>query len=167
MTVDRIITNVLRREGGYVDDQVDRGGATKFGVTAATLGAWRRLGRHATRAEVAALTEDEAREIYRQRYVVDPGFERIADGALRAQLVDDGVLSGPATAIMALQRVLGVNVDGKLGPQTLAKLEMSDKAWVRRALLKDRALRFARIVQRDPTQSRFLVGWLTRALEFL
>ena len=58
MTEDAIITGVLKREGGsrFTDLATDRGGPTKYGITAATLGAYRGLGRSATRQEVMDLT---------------------------------------------------------------------------------------------------------------
>ena len=102
-TIDSILDDILRREGGYVNHPADRGGATNFGITAQTLGAWRKLGRAATAAEVQALTETEARAIYRQQYITGPGFETIAHPALLHLLVDAGVHSGPKRAVQWLQ----------------------------------------------------------------
>ena len=36
-----LIAELIQREGGYVDDPDDRGGPTKYGITLATLQAWR------------------------------------------------------------------------------------------------------------------------------
>jgi lysozyme family protein len=167
MTDDQIIDAIIVREGGFVNDRVDRGGATKFGITAKTLGAWRGYGHSALPEEVRQLSVHEAREIYRQQYIVQPGFAAIDDDGLRAQLVDDGVLSGPATAIRSLQAALGLTPDGFIGPITTAAANRADVATLRRKLAVARALRLARIVQKDTTQARFLVGWLTRTLGFL
>lgn len=167
MTTDEIIDAIIEREGGYVNDRHDYGRATKFGITAATLGAWRGYGRSASAEEVRQMPMNEAREIYRQKYVNDPGFAQIADGKLRAQLVDDAVLSGPRAAITSLQLELGVKPDGLLGPATAAAANAADTAALRRKLAVARSLRLARIVQKDHSQSRFIVGWLHRALGFL
>lgn len=166
MTIDDVLTSVIEKEGGYVDDPLDRGGATKYGITAATLGAYRKLGRAATRDEVKALAEQEARDIYRARYVNDPGFDTLPEWVIPS-LVDDAVLSGPKSAITTLQQVLNVPADGVLGPKTRQALAVKDPAAVIRDMAKARVLRFARIVELNPTQSRFLRGWLTRALSFL
>jgi lysozyme family protein len=64
--IDTILDEIIRREGGYVNHPADRGGPTKYGITAQTLGRWRKLDRPATATEVKALTETEARAIYRQ-----------------------------------------------------------------------------------------------------
>lgn len=165
MSVAQILADVIAREGGYVNHPADRGGPTNLGITIGALSEW--LGRPATVAEVQALTEAEARAIYTQRYVVGPGLHRIEDEALRAVLVDDAVLSGPEAAVKTLQRSLGVPADGQLGPMTQQAVRRADAAWLVRDVSKQRCLRFGRIVQRDPAQRVFLVGWLQRALSFI
>jgi len=165
-TIDDVISDVLAMEGGYVDDPLDRGGATNRGVTAATLGEYRELGRPATPAEVKTLTETEARAIYLQRYVKAPAFDTLPPWLIPV-VVDDAVLSGPKSAVTTLQRILGVPEDGVLGPKTRQALTVKDPAAVIRDYTKARALRYARIVQMNPSQGRFLVGWLTRALSFI
>lgn len=169
MTETEILDDLLTREGGYTDHSADRGGATNMGITARVLGEWRGLGRPARREEVKALTRPEAIAIYRRRYIEAPGFteEAIPYGPLRAQVIDDGVLSGTVTAIKTLQRVLGVKDDGVLGPVTRAVACTADGPSVHRAYLKARVLRLVRIAQRDVSQLVFLGGWVQRALSFV
>lgn len=164
MTTDELIDGIIAREGGFSQDGSDRGGATKFGITAADLGAWRHLGRPASRAEVKALAIDEARTIYRRQYVQP--FLSVPFDELRAQLVDFGVLSGTATAIRALQGVLGVPVDGLFGPRTQAALVAHDWRLVNAALVGARCRLLEGIVDRDATQLVFLHGWMRRAVSF-
>jgi len=120
--IDTILDEIIRREGGYVNHPADRGGPTNFGITAQTLGSWRKLGRPATAAEVQALMEAEARAIYRQQYITDPGFESITHPALLHLLVDSGIHSGPKRAVQWLQTALGVTADGVIGPKTRAAI---------------------------------------------
>ena len=82
MTSDQILDDVIRREGSYVHDPQDRGGPTKYGITQRTLRAWR--GQAVTAEDVRQVTRDEARAIYRRRYVDDPGFARLPDPLPRA-----------------------------------------------------------------------------------
>ena len=164
MTIDSILADVIRREGGYVDEDADRGGPTNYGITQATLSSWR--GNPVTADAVRQLTEDEAREIYQRRYVEEPGFDTLPD-PLRAQVVDDGVLSGPRQAVRDLQQAIGgVKADGRLGPATLAALDRCGAPVVHARLIQVRAERIARFVRRDPTQARFLAGWLRRITSF-
>lgn len=167
MTDAEIIDGVVDREQGFSDHPSDRGGPTKYGITAKTLGAWRKLGRQATRAEVLALDLSEAKDIYRHVYITAPGFDVITFGPLRAQVIDDGVLSGTHAATVTLQEALGVTADGVLGGRTRAALVASDPIVVHVRVLKGRLMRYATIVHRDRTQGDFIRGWVTRALGFL
>ena len=164
MTIDHILDDLIRREGGYVHDPVDRGGPTHYGITQRTLRAWR--GQPVTAADVRQLTRDEARAIYQRRYVDAPGCATLPD-PLRAQVIDDAVTSGPRQAIRDLQRAIGgIRVDGRLGPQTRAALTRRGVAVVHAQLIQVRAARIGRLVQRAPTQARFLTGWLARITAF-
>jgi lysozyme family protein len=164
VTTDVLIDGILAREAGYVDDPDDRGGPTNHGITARTLGEWRRLGRPATRAEVLALEVPEARAIYRARYVRP--FETVPFGELQAQLVDIGVTSGPATAIVMLQTVLGVPADGILGERTRAALAALPWKLTNNALIGLRVRSMAADVRAHPNQLENLHGWVNRAVLF-
>lgn len=163
--LDEQINEILRREGGYVNHSADRGRATNFGITQATLAAWR--GQPVTEWQVETMTEAEAREIYRDRYVNKPGFDVIPDAGVKGFLIDYGVNSGPGTAAKALQTVLGVQADGAIGPQTRAAIAaVTNWAAVYNALLAHRALFFLGIVGRDHSQAVFALGWRNRMTEF-
>lgn len=166
MTIDDVITGVLEREGGFVDDPDDRGGATNMGITAATLGAYRKLGRSATSAEVRALQEPEARAIYFDLYVRRPGFETLPEWLLPI-VVDDGVLSGQGTAAQTLQRAVGVKPDGVLGPVTKQAIEHADPRRVLRRIVVERIVRYVHIIVANPSQVKFASGWISRAVSFL
>lgn len=165
VTIDEVISDILRREGGFVSHLADRGGPTKFGITASTLYEWR--GRLVSQEDVRTLTEAEARDIYLKRYVTDHKLEQIPNEQVRALVVDDGVLSGPRTAIQTLQRVLKVPFDGVLGPQTIAAVAAANPDALIVQLTKARCLRYARLAQRDPSQAVFIAGWIDRAFDFL
>lgn len=110
------LTCVLVQEGGYSDHVDDPGGATMMGITQATLVAWR--GVSVTRADVRALTRDEAASIYRARYWNAVRGDDLPAG-LDLAVFDFAVNSGATRAIRSLQRMLGVTVDGLIGPETL------------------------------------------------
>lgn len=160
MTNDQIIDGILAREGGFVNDTLDKGGATFAGVSRAA---------HPELWVNGPPTLAQVRALYLNKYIVGPGFDQIpaSHEPIKVQLVDYGVNSGPTVAIMSLQRVLGVVQDGKLGPKTLDTLINSDGRNVNNRLVKERVLMFARICKKAPSQVRFLLGWLNRAFEFL
>jgi len=165
MSLESILDGIVRREGGYVDHPADRGGPTRHGITAATLGDWRGLGRPATRAEVLALDVEEARAIYRQRYVVAPGFDRLVQPVLLEAVVDYAVHSGPAAAARALQYACEVRQDGIVGPVTLAAANRGNACRLRRRVLAARLRHLGRLIAGDPSQAAFAAGWLGRVAE--
>ena len=165
--IDTILDEIIRREGGYVNHPADRGGPTKYGITAQTLGRWRKLDRPATATEVKALTETEARAIYRQQYITGPGFEAITHPALMHLLVDTGVHSGPKRAVQWLQAALGVTADGVIGPKTRAALAAADQGVLYGKVLGQRLRHLGQLITHDPRQSAFAAGWMNRMAEFV
>lgn len=170
-TIEPLIDDILDREGrAFTDRPNDRGGPTHFGVTLPALAQWhRRRGLPpATLADLRALDEPGARLLYRELYIVGPRFDRIADSLLRHNLVDAGVLHGRGWAARRLQEVLGVAVDGIVGPKTLGAIARSPvKAALNLRFTRRRIDRVVRIVRADPTQLEWLVGWTNRANRFL
>ena len=160
LTTDQIITDVEQREGGatVTNDPADHGGRTQYGIDERS---------HPDAWADGKVTEEEARMIYLTKYVNGPHFDRILDDALRAQLVDYGVTSGPMIAIMKLQEILNLNVDGNLGPITQAEANKMAPFGLNNQLVIKRVKMIGKIVVKDPTQIKFLNGWLDRALQFL
>lgn len=124
-TVQEIATQIVRREGGYVNDADDPGGATNYGVTIHTM---RRLGLdltgdgRVTTADVKALTAAKATEIFTTHYFKDPRIDALPE-PLHATVFDMYVNAG-SNAVRILQRLLNdmghdLQVDGGLGPHTI------------------------------------------------
>ena len=153
-----IIDEIIQREGPPSNDPLDNGGRTAWGISErGNPEAWKN----------GPPTYAEARVIYESKYVKGPGFDKIDDLPLRNQLIDFGVTSGPALAILKLQSILEVDPDGKLGPKTLAALLLWDGDRLNNALVAARVSMIGRIVTKNPSQLKFLRGWLIRALSFL
>ncbi len=124
-SVEAIAEEIISREGGYVNDPDDPGGATNFGVTIGTMA---RLGMDLdgdgaiTPADVKRLSKAQAREIFVNHYFHRPGIARLP-APLQASVFDMYVNAGP-NAVKILQRLLGdmgqrIAVDGAIGPQTV------------------------------------------------
>ncbi len=124
----KIINAIIKAEGLYVNDSSDLGGATKYGITAKTLGHWLKLKRKATPEEVQALTRDEAFKIYLKQYYYRPNIDE-APVELQPSLMDMYVNSGN-NAVKILQRLINrmedhpvLKPDGVLGHGTLSYVE--------------------------------------------
>ena len=123
-SVQDIAEEIVAREGGYVNDPDDPGGATNFGVTIHTM---RRLGLDLDRdgdvdtSDVRALTRAQAVEIFINHYFHKPRVGLLPE-VLHASVFDMYVNAG-ANAVRILQRMLlqmgqQVSVDGVIGPNT-------------------------------------------------
>jgi lysozyme family protein len=148
---------VLKSEGGYVDNPADPGGATNMGITRATLAAWRGVPvNRLPKSEVKALTVAEAGTIYRARYWT-PIYADDLPAGLDYAVFDYAVNSGPDRAAKDLQRVLGVTVDGRIGPETVAASKTDPMGTINR--LCDARLRY---LQGLGTWATFGRGWSAR-----
>ncbi|MBC7143550.1 MAG: peptidoglycan-binding protein, partial [Rhodobacteraceae bacterium] len=125
-TVTDIARDIVAREGGYVNDPDDPGGATKYGVTIHTM---RRLGLDLTgdgrvsEADIRRLTRDKAEEIFVDHYYRRPRIAELPE-ALQPSVFDMYVNAG-SNAVKILQRLLNemghdLSVDGALGAMTIA-----------------------------------------------
>ncbi|WP_372604148.1 holin-associated N-acetylmuramidase [Actibacterium sp.] len=133
-SVQDIAQQIVAREGGYVNDPDDPGGATKYGVTLATL---RRVGRDVTSdgrvddRDLRQLNRDQARDIFIEHYFHRPGLAALPE-MLQPSVFDMYVNSG-TNAVRILQRLLNdmgndLAVDGALGPKTIAAAHSAAEA---------------------------------------
>ncbi|KNX42784.1 putative Peptidoglycan domain protein [Roseovarius tolerans] len=182
-SIEQIAEEIVAREGGFVNDPDDPGGATNFGVTIHTM---RRLGLDLDRdgdvdvGDVRALSRGQAVAIFIDHYYRRPGIAGLPE-ALRASVFDMYVNAG-ANAVKILQRLLremgeAVDVDGVIGPQTQAAAARAAQAapdhiadaygiarrnyYLALADARPASRKFAR------TRSGGKGGWIRRAEEFI
>jgi uncharacterized protein (TIGR02594 family) len=118
------LAHVLEMEGGWTNDPHDPGGPTNLGITLSVFAAWKGLtltdaNRQALMEELKRLDAAAVRPIYRERYW-NPSRAGDLPPALAVMHFDAAVNHGVSGAARMLQQALGVSVDGKIGPQTLA-----------------------------------------------
>ena len=151
------LAHVLAHEGGFVNHPDDPGGATKAGITQATLA--RARGGPVTVEDVRALSRGEAEAIYRRRYWDAVRADELPSGPDLA-VFDCAVNAGPAQAARLLQRAVGVAADGIVGPVTLDAARRADAADLVRRFGRAR-LGFLRRLAIWPVFGR---GWRRRVL---
>jgi lysozyme family protein len=182
-SVHAIAKEIVAREGGYVNDPDDPGGATNFGVTIHTM---RRLGLDLNGdgridpSDVRRLSADQAVEIFVDHYFHKP---RIADlpESLHATVFDMQVNAG-SNAVRILQRLLrdmgfDIAVDGRIGPQTIKAAfaaEGTGKGHLTDAYGIARRNYYYAIADRRPASRKYARrrdggkgGWIKRAEEFI
>jgi lysozyme family protein len=146
----RCIDPILAEEGGSSNHPDDPGGLTKYGISQ----------RSYPTLDIAALTIDNAKEIYRRDYWQLIHCDQFPSG-LDLILLDCAINQGPYTAIKLLQRALRIKEDGLVGPETLnaAEVAMPD---VLDAFIAERALRYAN--HANASLATFGRGWFRRLL---
>lgn len=176
--IDRLIDDVIAREGGFSDHQADRGGATRWGITEAVA---RREGYGGA---MRLLPRPTAIAIYRRLYWSTPRFDRVATRApsIAAELFDTGVNMGPAVAVGFLQRALNalnrgaadypdLASDGVIGPATLGALDgflgvrgRAGEAVLLKAIEALQGERYLSLAERRPANEAFVYGWLSNRI---
>lgn len=186
---DDLVNKVLNTEGGFVNDPIDKGGATNKGI------AWKRaaqpvLGRDPTLENLQNITSEGAKAICKALFWDSIRLSDIEDGDLRWLIFDFHVNSGPY-AMYQLQIILnelgaGLTVDGIIGSQTLNFInnygdiiELYNKYKAKRiSFLENLVSRSVskylskfpnatEIELKSKTQKRFRDGWLNRVNEFV
>lgn len=168
---DRVLDEVLENEGGYQRMPEDKGNknskgelvGTNFGISAPVYE--RVLGRPPSAQDMKDMTEEEARDIYRDQYIrpVKDNLKVPEDHPAFPQIVDMVVNHGYSGATAIIQRALGAKVDGKAGPETRKRLEDANPAELNNKLVDERVNSYQQTVQQDDSQARFLDGWVNRA----
>ena len=185
---NQALTHMLEFEGGYANDPADSGGETFRGVSRRNWPKWpgwalidqaKAEGRR-TSAAINAHFEGDAEmerlvaDFYRQNFWKP--FERFGLPArLTAKLFDTAVNMGPGraakllqTAVNSLGPVVGLVVDGAIGPRTLDALGLlldtpHGEGRVLAAYSDAQANHYQAIVRNKSSQKKFLKGWLRRA----
>jgi lysozyme family protein len=188
---EHAFAELLGIEGGFVDDPVDRGGATKYGISLRFLKAEGAIDEDLDGyadfdldmdgdidgADIRKLTVGDAKSLYKRSFwqVLEcESFPR----PIGEMLFDQGVNGGNHAAKKLLQQAINavlragqyrsipLKVDGQIGEKARRAF---DSMWARhpgqlaieyREAVKDR---YVAIVRRNPSQAKFLKGWLNRA----
>lgn len=186
-----VVADVLKSEGGFVNDPADRGGATNLGWSLRTLAIEGKIDLDhdgfadfdldrdgdIDGVDIRLLTVADAKALYRRCF-----WDRYKCGALPAPLdgalFDQAVNGGGKAAAKMLQRAINtvmkgrknypLLLDGDIGPKTLGGLRAARKLVPIAKLLslyrEEAIARYRAIVAADPKQQRFLKGWINRAL---
>lgn len=165
-----MILNIIKVEGGFVNDPRDSGGATKYGITEKVARARGYTGR------MEDLPEEFAFRTYLEDYYIGPKFDQVAerDMAIAEELTDTGVNMGPGRAAGYLQQVLlacnsglaaDIPVTNVIGTSTLALLDKviakHGKANLTNMLNSLQGDGYISIASKTPKNRAFTFGWLT------
>lgn len=163
------IGGVIEREGGarIVEDPDDPGGTTKYGISQRAFPI----------LDIRNLSREQAVEIYRRRYWQPIHGHRLPS-CVAGQALDHAVNAGVVPAALLLQRIVGAEPDGRIGPKTLAKThahvsgETRQISQLRQSILaRDYALAreeyYVGVAWSGRRPLSHLVSWCRRQLHFV
>ncbi|WP_295047918.1 holin-associated N-acetylmuramidase [uncultured Paracoccus sp.] len=182
-SVEEVAAQIVAREGGYVNDPDDPGGATNYGVTIGTmtsLGLDLNKDGRIDATDVRMLTRAQAQQIFVEHYFRRP---RLADlpPAVQSSVFDMYVNAG-TNAVKILQRLIArmgfsAQADGMIGPQTIAAAQEAAAAapdHLADAYGIARRNYYYALADQRPASRKYARskaggkgGWITRAEEFI
>lgn len=173
-----VIPRTNDEEGGYSNYKDDEGGITYRGIAFNFFPNWPgwdyintkiipNLGRKPKQEEVFddPVLEDMVHVFWKQEFW-DPILGDQIIPQLIAEFLFDWHLNSGIWAVVHLQRILGINADGKFGPETLSSLNKCNYPPVYSALIASRINFYNTIVQDHPLDKIFLNDWLGRVSRF-
>lgn len=143
---------VMTWEGGYVDDPLDPGGETKYGISK----------RAHPDVNIVNLTIQQAQGIYRKNYWDAVRIDCLP-AYMRLLVFDFAVNSGPETATKKMQKVFNVDPDGAIGKITLSASHNTPP----NLFLYEYAAARIMFLSRLPKFSRYGTGWTRRVCDAL
>jgi len=154
---------VLKHEGGYSKDVVDRGGETFKGISRRFFPKWKGW-------EIVEVDHFDSRlddlvvDFYKTYFWDSLVLSDVEDDFVASMLLNIGVNQGKRSVAKKIQRILGVTVDGVIGPITIGKLNEAHRdAFVYQFIIETIEL-YTHIINKDRGQKKFITGWLNRAI---
>jgi len=149
------IGGLMDREGAFVDDPDDPGGATKWGISA----------RSYPDEDIPNMTRLRASEIYWRDFWHPLKCDEIHPQAVASLLFDAGVMSGAKQAIKTLQAASGARTDGIIGPMTLYSVNHAKSFKLLAAEFALRRIQFyVSLTIKRSSRKKFFLGWVNRTL---
>ncbi len=162
--VNKIVSLTLKWEGGFVNDPDDLGGATNKGVTIGTYEAYcQKKGYPKPTIEcLKNISDEQWKDILKTLYWDKWQADNINNQSI-ANILVDWIWASGAYGIKIPQKILGVPIDGIVGPKTIAAINSyPDQKELFDKIKQERIDFIERIVTNRPTNKKFKRGWLNR-----
>lgn len=183
--LDKLIDDIIVREGGYVNNPKDKGGPTRYGITEAVAR------KNGWKGDMRELPRDFAVDVLRNIYIVHPGFDKVAELSpiIAFELVDTYVNMGAGNKatkdgpIFWLQAWLNVfnreqkdyadiDVDGVVGDDVITSLRgylrkrgVDGAQNMAKALNGEQTGRYRRLCEARQANEEFAYGWIKNRVE--
>lgn len=150
------------KKTGFSNDPKDNGGATMVGVTIGTYRSYCKYKgkKSPTVDQLKNISYKEWRDIIHTMYWSKWKADLIEDQNVANMLVDWVWMSGQGVGIKKVQKLLNLTQDGIVGPKTLKAVNETDN--LLKLVYNARAAHFNQIVRSNPSQKKWLKGWMNR-----
>ena len=166
--VEKLAPFILKWEGGFINDPDDLGGATNKGVTLSTYMQYcRKKGYPVPTVErLKNLSDREWTEILKTMYWDRWKADQIESQSV-ANILVDWVWASGNYGIKIPQRLLGVAVDGIVGPKTIDAVNSRNPRELFDMIKIARFDFIEDICRKRPANNKFKRGWLNRINDFV
>ena len=183
---DKAMGDVLKNEGGYVKDPIDRGGETIYGVSRRYWPSWAgwaivdQMLKGTGTVQPSERLDLAVKDFYRAEFWDRCNCDALPQG-IATKVFDTAVNVGVTTACRWLQESLNIlnrngksypdiEEDGKLGPATLRSLKAlinleGDCKLLLTAFHFRQGMHYWEQMKKSPVQEKFARGWFARAEE--
>ena len=154
---EKAFDNLIREEGGYVNDPVDRGGETKYGISKKSY----------PQLNIKELTLDMAKNIYKKDFYDKMMLEHIKDDDVATEILEECVNMGRRTATYFLQiavTTLGANIamDGYMGRKTIDAVNDFHAHDILMMIKSLSVAHYLNLTHDYPPMQKYLKGWIKR-----
>ena len=158
---DKLFNYILKVEGGYVNNPLDNGGATNYGITQAIATKY-------NIKNVSNMTKEQAKNIYKQEFYLKNNLDKITNDKVALSIFDWVVNSGvwalkkAQVAVNNLEKNNNLEIDGKLGTLSINAINSIYSEDFLKEYHRIQALFYQVVVNNNNKMQVFLKGWLNR-----
>ena len=155
----RIVNFFIKWEGGYVNDKNDKGGPINRGITLSTFRAY--FGNNKTSNDLKNMSNTQWLYIFKQGF-----YDKIKCSEVKNENIQliwcDWFWGSGSWGIKKVQTIVGVEDDGIVGEKTIEAINKYNPKDLFNKIKASRIAFYYAIVKNNPSQKKFLNGWLNR-----
>ena len=167
---DEAFDIMINHEGGYklTDIKGDIGGITYAGITRRSFPYWEGWKHIDENSQESELMEALVKILYKKEFWGKIKGDEIKLQKIANTIFDFSVNVGVVNAVKRIQSSMNIpDIDGIIGKQTLNQLNLLDSKFFCAVFAMEKIKHYVAICNKNPTQNKFLLGWINRTIEMV